>query len=305
MRIRRSLILLLVTGTAWTSGATPVSADRLFVANGNGNSVFEYALPSGKLPSPFVSIASGGLNNPRGLTFGPDGNLYVTGNITQPSGGFTGHVFRYNGTTGAFIDVFANTSDATPFGVKFGPDGNLYVVNLTDHSVSRFDGLTGAFIDDFVPGSTGGLSAPRDLLFGPDGKLYVASPGPLTGPGASLDQVRRYDGVTGAFIDVFASGVDARGLAFGPGGDLFVASFDTDTVLRFDSVTGASKGVFASGGGLDGPVGVLFGVDGNLYVSSFLNDRILRYNGSSGAFMDIFTSGNGLNAPRLMVSAAP
>ena len=60
----------------------------------------------------------------------------------------------------------------------------------------------------------------------------------------------------GAFLGVFASGGgldDPYGLAFGPGGDLFVASEITDQVLRYDGVTGAFKGVFASGGGLDDP----------------------------------------------------
>ena len=39
------------------------------------------------------------MNEPGGLVFGPDGNLYV-------SSGITDEVLRYNGATGAFIDVF-------------------------------------------------------------------------------------------------------------------------------------------------------------------------------------------------------
>jgi streptogramin lyase len=270
----------------------PVAAQSLFVANGLGDSVFHYNLATG-VPSAFASAGSGGLDDPAGLTFGPDGNLYVTGEQVI-AGVRTGFVFRYDGTTGAFIDLFANTGDPGTFGIKFGPDGNLYVSTINFNTVSRFNGTTGAFIDNFVASPSGGLSAPRDLVFGPDGNLYVANLG--------TRQVRRYNGGTGAFIDVFASEVDARGLAFGPGGDLYVANFVGDNVLRFDGVTGTFKAIFASGGGLDGPVGVLFGTDGNLYVSSFIGHEILRYDGSSGVLIDIFASGNGLANPRLMVN---
>jgi hypothetical protein len=47
--------------------------------------------------------SGGGLDQPEGLVFGPSGNLFV-------SSGGTDNVLRYNGTTGAFIDVFASAA---------------------------------------------------------------------------------------------------------------------------------------------------------------------------------------------------
>jgi len=301
MSIQRLLGVLLAGVTAWALGSMPVAAQSLFVANGDGDSVFQYNLATGA-SSAFASAGSGGLDDTSGLTLGPDGNLYVTGE-RNVSGVRTGSVFRYNGTTGAFIDLFvADTGDLGSFGIKFGPDGNLYVANLALGTVSRFNGTTGTFIDNFVASPAGGLNRPRDLVFGPDGHLYVANPGERDP--SPTRQVRRFNGTTGALIDVFASGVDARGLAFGPGGDLYVANFNGNNVLRFDGVTGAFKAIFASGGGLSGPVGVLFGNDGYLYVSSINNNQILRYDGSTGAFIDVFASGTGLISPRLMVNDA-
>ena len=70
-------------------------------------------------------VGSGGLFTPSAMAFGPDGNLYISGGTF---GGNLG-VRRYNPTTGAFIDFFANTgSDLySPIGIAFGPDNNLYV----------------------------------------------------------------------------------------------------------------------------------------------------------------------------------
>jgi outer membrane protein assembly factor BamB len=91
------------------------------------------------------------------------------------------------------------------------------------------------------------------VAFGSDGNLYVSS--------LLTDQVKRFNGTTGAFIDNFASGAGLDGpdgLVFGPDGNLYVSSFLTDQVKRYNGATGAFIDNFASGGGLDGPSGLVF-----------------------------------------------
>ena len=56
--------------------------------------------------------------------------------------------------------------------------------------------------------------------------------------------MQRFNGTTGAKIDDFVTigsgGLDfAWGIAFGPDGDLFVASNRTHNILRYDGATGA------------------------------------------------------------------
>jgi hypothetical protein len=108
-------------------------------------------------------IGSGGLFTPIAMAFGPDGNLYISGGTF---GGQLG-VRRYNPTTGAFIDLFANTGNSPPLGIAFGPDNNLYVATVLTGgaAVMRFNYPSGASMGFFVPPGSGGLTAPYHLTF--------------------------------------------------------------------------------------------------------------------------------------------
>lgn len=71
-------------------------------------------------------------------------------------------MLRFNGKTGAFIDVFVESGSGglTDFvDMEFGPDGNLYIPDFLPAPVLRFSGKTGDFIDTFVPAGTGANAA--------------------------------------------------------------------------------------------------------------------------------------------------
>lgn len=170
-------------------------------------------------------------------------------------------------------------------------------VSVTDASV-----IEGSqplkFIDRFVPEGSGGLFTPRSAIFGPDGNgdgigdLYV--------PSASSNEVLRYDGITGAFIDAFVTagsgGLNSPGgLAFGADGNLYVSSFSGNQVLRYDGVTGAFIDAIASG--LNGPLGITTASDGALYIANQDANEILKYD-SSGLSTFINAGSGGLAMPR-------
>jgi streptogramin lyase len=134
-----------------------------------------------------VTPGSGGFGTTVVSSFGPDGNFYV--------GEYSGRVLRYDGRTGAFIDVFVGVGTlGFQFldGLAFGPDGNLYTVSSEFEKVLTYDGTTGAFISEFIPY----VSFPSGIRFGPDGNLYVCSG----------NSIKRFNGTTGAFIDDFVEG---------------------------------------------------------------------------------------------------
>src|SRR5262245_13681569 len=125
-----------------------------------------------------------------------------------------------------------------PFDLIFVPGGDLLVAYQNSSTVQRYDSTTGAYVGNFTSGRT--LSATRAMAFGPDSNLYLNSQ-----TGTNTSEIDRFNGVTGAFMNVFA-------------------------------VSGS--------GGLDDPQGMVFGSDGNLYVSEPGTNSVLRFNGTTGAF---------------------
>jgi serralysin len=224
-----------------------------------------------------------------------------------------------------------------PDTLLFGPDGNsdgksdLYIASGTESgssSILRFDGQTGDFIDVFIGDhpdteldESGGLIRPYGIAFGPDGNFYVSS--------FLSDQILRYNGSTGEFIDIFAQGNGQAGGLNGPNGLLFingslyvttqgsVATVDPVTgevfadfsaglpsqVLRYDSLTaGSTPTVFATpqsspdSFGFVSLLGLAVGEDGDLYVSDFAND-IRRYDLENGQLVDTLSTNYTTNTP--------
>jgi WD40 repeat protein len=128
---------------------------------GSPGDIKRYNGTTGAFINTFVPASSGGLAQPTDMTFGPDGNLYVSSMAFE--------IKRYNGTTGAFIDTFvpAHTGGLlNTDSLAFGPDGNLFLSSgPSPNEIKRYNGTTGAFIDTFVPAGSGGLRSVGDMAF--------------------------------------------------------------------------------------------------------------------------------------------
>lgn len=293
---------------------TPANA-ALLVGNTRGNNVVLYDA-AGTFKGNFIAPGAGGLLDPDDLTFGPDGNLYVSS-----GDGSSGKILRYNGKTGAFIDEFSSSGLIRPYGNAFGPDGNLYVSSFLTDEILRFNGKTGAFIDVFASAkdiplgdrTSGLLNGPNDLLFTSDGRLLVTTQGSVAVPDPEKPGFFKADFSRGLASQVLSFDLQTRqsqvfieqptpspdslgfvsflGLGIGPQGDLFVSDFAND-IRRYDLQTGAFKQAISTN--YTGTIpsssfigNLTFDPSGNLYTVGFdqtTNDgAILRYNGSTGA----------------------
>jgi DNA-binding beta-propeller fold protein YncE len=194
----------------------------LYMATQESNDVVRYDATTGAFVDVFVPPGSGGLGVPSGLTFGPDGNLYVTSNGNA--------VLRYDSTTGAPLGTFVGTSSgglSGAGGMAFDPSGAyLYVASGGSNQVLKYNGSTGAYVG---VAASAGLSGPDDVAFGSDGLLYVLSPG--------NSRILRYT-ESGTYVDDYVpagiSGLSqAQEMTFGPDGDLYVATLSPSQIMRF------------------------------------------------------------------------
>jgi hypothetical protein len=205
-----------------------------------------------------------------------DGVLYVA-NSNPPQG-----VQQFDAATGTNTGHFAPTLvNASPRDVKVNPATNhLYVLYYNTANVETFDLATKASLGLLMPAGSpigsGGLYTPSAMAFGPDGNLYISG-GTF---GGNLG-VRRYNPVSGAFIDFFANtGSDLYapiGIAFGPDNQLYVATQNAANVMRFNYPTGNFTDFFipSGGGGLTEPFHLTFGATLSELISYTLQRQCL------------------------------
>jgi streptogramin lyase len=198
---------------------------NLFVER--NNSVLQFNGHTGAFINTFSTTQFGGA-----FCFGPDNNMY------RLEGSGTKTIGKYDGTTGVRLGTFVDSSmsglDTAGGSMRFGPNGNLFVDN--GNTILQFNGTTGTPMGQFIAPGSGGLTFALDALFASNGNLLVSG-----GNGTTNDSVYRFDGTTGAYLGVFASGngIDIPiGLAQGPDGAIYAASEGNNQIKRFDLSTG-------------------------------------------------------------------
>jgi len=198
----------------------------------------EYDGQTGLFIQDVIIVENGNFTIAKGLTFGPDGDLYV-GNFLQAN------VTRYDGTTWEVKSVTPNDGVmGGPNGIHFAPNGNLMVLSGGFNKILEYDVSDGFFtlIGDFgtVPGSV----QPQDFTWGPNGNIFVAR--------GTAGGVAELDGTTGAFLGNFIPGdtsLKVNGLVFDNYDRLLTSMiFPLSRVDAYDATTGVAMGPFLTDG---------------------------------------------------------
>ena len=281
------------------------------------------------------------MNNPFGITRGPDGLLYFCE--------FDGHLVRRIDHMGVITTV-AGTGTAgfggdggpalqaqlnKPHEIQSGPDGRLYIADMSNHAIRALDLKTGilstpigtgkpGFGGDGGPGDQAQFKDPISQTFGPDGLLYICDLG--------NQRVRSWNPQTGIVQTVCGSGQKAapadgapfsaatplsgpRTIAFDHAGQLWLALRDANSLYRVDlkegvlhHVAGTGKSGFGGNGGpakdaqLAGPKGLAVSASGKVYIADTESHSIRVVNPQTGRIEVVVGDGKKGDGPDGMAS---
>jgi len=146
------------------------AAGHLFVGDAARNQLIRRIAPDGT-----VSTFATGMNGPRGLVFGPAGELYVANSglrrISRITPAGVVSTFTGSGVQG-FADGGASTARfCSPSGMAFGPDGQLFVADGCNGRVRR------VAPDGTVSTLAAGITGPAGVALHPSGDLIVGATG--------------------------------------------------------------------------------------------------------------------------------
>jgi DNA-binding beta-propeller fold protein YncE len=271
-----------ITGLAAFAGTEVRGGFAVYVTNLNAGTVSEIDSTTGAIT---LTFGMSNLSNPRGIVFGPNGNLFVNDISTNSVQEFTA-----GGTpVTTFVPKLPN-GPTQPYGMVFS-GGNLFVSSFATNNVLEYNGTTGALIGPFAA-----VRGPTGLITDSSGNIFVAS--------STGNAVNEYS-ATGTLLRTFLGGglTAPSGLAIA-NGILFVADGlpGSNTITEFNAATGATVGMITDSH-ISGPGGLAIGPDGNLYVASTGNNAVDVFNSTTGAFVSSFTPA-GLNVPVYLAIAS-
>jgi gluconolactonase len=242
-----------------------------------------------------LEVIVAGLDHPEGVAYGPDGNLYASGEA--------GQVYRISLTDQSFSQ-FASTG-GFGLGIAIDADSNLYICDMGVHAVVRVNPSGETSVYSKGP-EENPLIIPNYPVFDGQGNLYVSDSRNWGQKNGLIYRIR-----PGGESEIWskASGEYPNGLALGLDDRyLYVVESTLPGISRIeilpDGTAGEREIVVEMPRTV--PDGIAFDEEGNLYISCYAPDRIYRYS-PDGSLEILFDDWERmiLNAPTNVAFAGP
>ena len=222
------------------------------------------------------------LSGQRGITVGPDGNVYAISTSNS-------YIVKFN-PDGTLIDSGSLAVFNGPRDIAVANDGYIYVTSYSDNRVYKVKpDLT--LEESYDHNTYNFLLRPSGIAVADDGTLYIACY--YSYQNYYYLVVRSPDenwGVIGYGSKYFNN---PQSISLAPDGSIYVASYGDNRIVKFNP-----DGSYDAGGSFNhtGPTGVDITADGSIYVASYSTgaDYIVKYppEGDSTTFLSGYSSGN-------------
>lgn len=297
------------------------SSDEIWIADSESNRVLNVdgtgVITTTAGGGDCCSLGDGGLatdamlDGPRGIAFGPSGDLYIADNFSRRvrkvdlSGIITtvaGNGTSFHGDGGPATEAMLSR----PRGLVVDGSGNLFIADAHNHRVRKVDGagtistVAGdgncCFSGDGVPATSTSLNSPGGVDLDSAGNLLIAD--------SFNNRVRKVDGTgtittvagdgdccyTGDGVAATATSINnPQGIALDASNNIFIADSANHRIRKVDAVTGVittiagngTEGFSGDGGAatiasLSQPHDVAVDLSGNVYIADAGNRRIRK-----------------------------
>ncbi|MEZ5282376.1 MAG: lamin tail domain-containing protein [Acidimicrobiales bacterium] len=212
-----------------------------------------------------VSVTASGLESTASLTI----------DNTAPTLTVSGDSF---GTVGQAYSITLAASDPGDDSVA------QWIVNWGDGTISTYSGMGGAVSHTY---QTEGFQPIAVSATDEDGRWFEAD---LLVAGYDQDQLFRFAGTTGDFIQALPTGDKPVQPLAAPQGRTLVSNEGSNNVVYFDAgYVAQGEFITAGSGGLSQPGGIAIAADGSLWVASGGSNEVKQYN-TTGTWIGDFTS---------------